>query len=131
MYRRIAFAAADLSLAIGGMLLVWVFLRPHADVQRLYGVFLGFAGLLVGGVLFLGASSMPAAAGQVTWRRLRPRWPVILGVVVAIVLIAAVVGLAAVVVSTSPDPRSGPQPAAPVRVPDSQPSPETLPRRPP
>jgi hypothetical protein len=41
MYRRIAFAAATLSLAVGGML-VWVFfLRPHADVQRLYGAVLG------------------------------------------------------------------------------------------
>jgi hypothetical protein len=34
MYRRIAFAAADLSLAVGGMLLLWGLLRPHADVQR-------------------------------------------------------------------------------------------------
>jgi hypothetical protein len=32
MYRRIAFAAADLSLAVGGVLLVWGFVRPHADV---------------------------------------------------------------------------------------------------
>jgi hypothetical protein len=75
MYRRIAFAAAGLSLAVGGMLMVWVFLRPHADVQRLYGVFLGFAGLLVGGVLLVGAMSIPASAGQMTWRELRPRWP--------------------------------------------------------
>ena len=125
MYRRIAFAAADLSLAVGGLLLVWVFLRPHADVQRLYGVFLGFAGLLVGGVLFLGASSMPAAAGQVTWRRLRPQWPVIMGVMVTIVLIAAVVGLAAVVVSTSPGPQSG---SGPVRESDLPPVPGTVPR---
>jgi hypothetical protein len=40
MYRRIAFAAADLSLAVGGMLLVWGFVRLHEDVQRLYGVLL-------------------------------------------------------------------------------------------
>jgi hypothetical protein len=45
MYRRIAFAAADLSLAVGGVLLVWGFVRPHEDVQRLYGVLLGFAAL--------------------------------------------------------------------------------------
>jgi hypothetical protein len=82
MYRRIAFAAADLSLAVGGLLLVWGFVRPHADVQRLYGVLLGFAALLVGGVLLVGAMNIPASAGQVTWRRLRPRWPVIAGVVV-------------------------------------------------
>ena len=43
MYRRIAFAAADLSLAVGGLLLVWGFVRPHDDVQRLYGILLGFA----------------------------------------------------------------------------------------
>jgi hypothetical protein len=125
MHRRIAFAAADLSLAVGGLLLVWVVLRPHADVQRLYGVFLGFAGLLVGGVLLVGAMSMPASAGQVTWRRLRPRWPVIMGVVVTIVLIAAVVGLAAVVVSTSPGPQSG---SGPVRESDLPPVPGTVPR---
>jgi hypothetical protein len=129
MYRRIAFAAADLSLAVGGVLLVWVFLRPHADIQRLYGTYLAFAGLLVGSVLLLGAMSIPASAGQVTWRRLRPRWPVILGVVV-IILISAGVGLAAAAVIASPDSHSGPQPADPLRVPDSQP-PETLPRRPP
>ena len=41
MYRRVAFAAADLSLAVGGLLLVWGFVRPHADVQRLYGAVLG------------------------------------------------------------------------------------------
>jgi hypothetical protein len=130
MYRRVAFAAATLSLAVGGMLMVWVVLRPHADVQRLYGIFLGFAGLLVGGVLLAGAMSIPASAGQVTWWRLRPRWPVIAGVVV-IALVAAGVGIAAAVAITSPDPPSGPQPAAPLRVPDSRPAPDTLPRRPP
>jgi hypothetical protein len=136
MYRRVAVAAADLSLAVGGMLMVWVFLRPHADVQRLYGVLLGFAALLVGGVLLVGAMNIPASAGQVTWRRLRPRWPVIAGVVV-IALVAAGVGMVAVVAITSPDPPSGPQPAVPRRVPDSRPvpdsrsAPDTLPRRPP
>jgi hypothetical protein len=82
MYRRVAFAAVTLSLAVGGMLMVWALLRPHADVQRLYGVFLALAGLLVGGVLLVGAMSIPASAGQVSWRRLRPRWPVVMGVVV-------------------------------------------------
>jgi hypothetical protein len=66
MYRRIAFAAATLTLAVGGMLMVWVLLRPHADVQRLYCVVLGFAALLVGGVLLVGAMRIPASAGQVT-----------------------------------------------------------------
>jgi hypothetical protein len=126
MYRRIAFAAATLSLAVGGMLTVWVFLRPHADVQRLYGVFLGFAGLLVGGVQLAGAMSVPASAGQVTWRRLRPRWPVILGVVVIAGIIAGV-GMVAAVAITSPDP--DPQPG-PGRVSDLQPVPDTAPRRP-
>jgi hypothetical protein len=107
------------------MLMVWVFLRPHADLQRLYGVFLGFAGLLIGGVLLVGAMSIPASAGQVTWRRLRPRWPVILGVVV-IALVTAGVGMAAAVAITSPDPQSGPG-----RVSDPQPVPDTVPRRPP
>jgi hypothetical protein len=125
MYRRIAFAAADLSLAVGGMLMVWVLLRPHQDLQRLYGVFLGFAGLLVGGVLLVGAMSIPASAGQVTWRRLRPRWPVILGVVV-IALVTAGVGMAAAVAITSPDPQHGPR-----RVSDLQPAPDTVPRGPP
>jgi hypothetical protein len=129
-YRRVACAAATLSLAVGGMLMVWVVLRPHADVQRLYGVFLGFAGLLVGGVLLVGAMSIPASAGQVSWRRLRPRWPAVLGVLV-IALIAAGVGVATAVVITSPEPQSGPQPAAPLRAPDSQSTPDTLPRRPP
>jgi hypothetical protein len=133
MYRRIAFAAADLSLAIGGMLLVWGFVRPHDDIQRLYGVFLGFAALLVGSVQLAGAMNVPSAAGQTGWRQLRPRWPVITGVVV-IVLIAAGIGMAAVAI-TSPDPQSGP-----VRVSDLQPvpgtaprttAPDTLPRRPP
>jgi hypothetical protein len=125
MYRRIAFAAADLSLAVGGVLLVWGFVRPHADVQRLYGVLLGFAAILVGGVQLAGAMNVPAAAGQTGWRRLRPRWPVIMGVVVALVLIAAVVGLAAMVVSTSPGPQSG---SGPVRESDLPPVPGTVPR---
>ena len=128
MYRRVAFAAATLSLAVGGMLMVWVFLRPHADVQRLYGVFLGFAGLLVGGVLLVGAMSIPAPAGQVSWRRLRPRWPVVVGVVV-IALVTVGVGMAAAAAITSPDPQPGPK-----RVSD-QPAlvhvPHTVPRRPP
>jgi heme A synthase len=121
MYRRIAFAAATLTLAVGGMLMVWVLLRPHADVQRLYGVVLGFAALLVGGVLLVGAMRIPASAGQVTWRRLRPRWPVVLGVVV-IALVTVGVGMAAAAV-TSPDPQPAPQPAAPVRVPETVPQP--------
>jgi hypothetical protein len=120
MYRRIAFAAADLSLAVGGMLLVWGFVRLHADVQRLYGVFLGFAALLVGGVQLAGAMNVPADAGQTAWRRLRPRWPVVLGVVV----ITAGLGMAAVAI-TSPDPQSG---SGPVRESDLQPVPGTVPR---
>jgi hypothetical protein len=65
MYRRIAFAAADLSLAVGGMLLAWGFARPHDDIQRVYGVFLGFAALLVGGVQLAGIarSSWPSCTG--------------------------------------------------------------------
>jgi hypothetical protein len=53
MYRR-AFAAADLSLAVGGLLLLWGFLRPPEDVQRLYGFLLGLAALLVGSVQLAG-----------------------------------------------------------------------------
>jgi hypothetical protein len=102
MYRRIAFAAADLSLAVGGMLLVWGFVRLHEDVQRLYGVCLGLAAILVGGVQLAGAMNVPAAPGQPGWRRLRPRWPVITGVVV-ITLITAGIGMAAAAI-TSPDP---------------------------
>ena len=67
MYRRIAFAAADLSLAVGGVLMVWGFVRPHADVQRLYGFLLGVAALLVGSVQLAGAMNRPAAAGQTAW----------------------------------------------------------------
>jgi hypothetical protein len=137
MYRRVALAAAALALAAGGGLVVfWAVLRPHQDVQRFYGVALGLVGLLVGGVQLLGAMSVPASSGQTTWRGLRPRWPVIAGVVV-IALVAAGVGLAAAVAITSPDPPSGPQPAVPLRVPDSRPTPDsrpapdTLPRRPP
>jgi hypothetical protein len=122
MYRRIAFAAADLSLAVGGMLLVWGFVRLHEDVQRLYGVFLGFAALLVGGVQLAGAMNVPAA-GQTGWRRLRPRWPVIMGVVV-IGLITAGIGMAVAAI-TSPDPQSG---SGPVRESDLQPVPGTVPR---
>jgi peptidoglycan/LPS O-acetylase OafA/YrhL len=124
MYRRIALAAAALGLAAGGMLMVWVVLRPHADLQRIYGTFLGFAALLVGGVQLAGAMRIPASAGQGSWRRLRPRWPVVLGVVV-IALVTAGVGMAAAVAITSPDPRSGPQP-----VHDLQPTPDTVSRRP-
>jgi hypothetical protein len=126
MYRRIAFAAADLSLAVGGVLMVWGFVRPHEDIQRLYGFLLGVAALLVGGVQLAGAMNMPAAAGQTAWRRLRPRWPVVLGVVV-IAVITAGIGMAAVAI-TSPDAQSGPQPAAPLRAPDSRPVPDTVPR---
>jgi hypothetical protein len=133
MYRRIALAAAALGLAAGGMLMVWVVLRPHADLQRIYGTFLGFAALLVGGVQLAGAMRIPASAGQVSWRRLQPRWPVVLGVVV-IALVTAGVGMVAAVAITSPDPPSGPQPAVRLRVPDSRPAPDTvpdtLPRRP-
>jgi hypothetical protein len=125
MYRRIAFTAATLGLAAGGLLMVWALLRPYQDVQRLYGVFLGMAGLLIGGVLLAGAMSIPASAGQVTWRGLRPRWPVIAGVVV-IALLTAGVATAAAVAITSPDPQPGPG-----RVSDPQPAPDTLPRRPP
>jgi hypothetical protein len=123
MYRRIAFAAADLSLAVGGVLLVWGFVRPHDDVQRLYGVLLGFAALLVGSVQLAGAMNLPAAAGQTAWRRLRPRWPVIMGVVV-IALITAGIGMAAVAI-TSSDPQSG---FGPVPESDLQPVPGTVPR---
>jgi hypothetical protein len=140
MYRRVAFAAAALALAAGGVLVVWAVLRPHADVQRMYGAALGLVGLLVGGVQLLGAMSIPAAVDQTTWRGLRPRWPVITGVVV-IAMVAVGVGMVAAVAITSPDPPSGPQPAAPLRVPDSRPvpdsqpapdtAPDTLPRRPP
>jgi hypothetical protein len=122
MYGRIAFAAAILSLAVGGMLMVWVLLRPHADLQRLYGTLLGLAGLLVGGVLLVGAMSIPASAGQVTWRRLRPRRPVVLGVVV--------IALVALMWAWPPrgdhrprPPNPAPQPAAPVRVPGTVPEP--------
>jgi hypothetical protein len=125
MYRRIAVAAAALALAAGGVLVVWAVLRPHADIQRLYGVFLGLTGLLIGGVQLLGAMSISASVGQTTWRGLRPRWPVITGVVV-IALVAAGVGMAAAVAITSPDPPSGPQP-----VHSPQPTSDTLPRRPP
>jgi hypothetical protein len=125
MYRRIAVAAAALALAAGGVLVVWAVLRPHADIQRLYGVFLGLTGLLIGGVQLLGAMSISASVGQTTWRGLRPRWPVITGVVV-IALVAAGVGMAAAVAITSPDPPSGPQP-----VHGPQPTSDTLPRRPP
>jgi hypothetical protein len=130
MYRRVAFAAAALTLAAGGVLVVWTVLRPYQDVQRFYGAALGLVGLLVGGVQLLGAMSIPASASQTTWRWLRPRWPVIAGVVV-IALVAAGVGIAAAVAITSPDPPSSPQPAVPLRVPDSRPAPDTLPRRPP
>jgi hypothetical protein len=125
MYRRIAFVAAALSLAAGGLLVVWALLRPYQDVQRFYGAALGIAGLLVGGVLLAGAVSIPEAEGQATWRGLRLRWPVIVGVVV-IALLTAGVGMAAAVAITSPDPQLGPG-----RVSDPQPAPDTLPRRPP
>jgi hypothetical protein len=64
MYRRVAFAVAALALAAGGALVVCVALRPHADVQRIYGAALGVIGLSVGAGQLLGAMSMPAAAGQ-------------------------------------------------------------------
>jgi hypothetical protein len=123
MYRRIAFAAADLSLAVGGVLMIWGFVRPHADVQRLYGFLLGVAALLVGSVQLAGAMNVPAAAGQTAWRRLRPRWPVVLGVVV-IAVITAGLAMAAVAI-TSPDPQSG---SGPVRESDLPPVPGTVPR---
>ena len=94
MYRRVAFAAAAFALAAGGVLVVWAMLRPHADLQRIYGAALGVVGLSVGAVQLLGAMSMPAAGGQTTWRGLRPWWPVITGVVV-IAMVAAGVGMAA------------------------------------
>jgi hypothetical protein len=123
MYRRIAFAAADLSLAVGGVLMIWGFVRPHADVQRLYGFLLGVAALLVGGVQLAGAMNMPVAAGGTAWRRLRPRWPVVLGVAV-IAVITAGLGMAAVAITT-PDPQSG---SGPVRESDLPPVPGTVPR---
>lgn len=128
MYRRIAFAAATLSLAAGGLLVLRAWLRPYQDLQRRYGATLGIAGLLAGGVLLGGAVSISASAGQPDLAGLRPRWPVLLGVVV-IALIIAGVGMAAAVAITSPDPQPGPVRAPdqpnPVRVPD------TVPRRPP
>jgi hypothetical protein len=122
MYRRVAFAAADLSLAVGLVLMIWGFVRPHEDVRRLYGFLLGVAALLVGSVQLAGAMNMPAAAGQTAWRRLRPRWPVVVGVVV-IALVTVGVGMAAAAAITSPDPQPAPQPAPPVRVPGSVPQP--------
>ena len=123
MYRRVAFAAADLSLAVGLVLMIWGFVRPHEDVRRLYGFLLGVAALLVGSVQLAGAMNLPAAAGQTAWRRLRPRWPVVLGVVV-IALITAGLGMASVAI-TSPDPQSG---SGPVRESDLPPVPGTVPR---
>jgi hypothetical protein len=73
--------------------------RLHEDVQRLYGVCLGLAAILVGGVQLAGALNVPAAPGQPGWGRLRPRWPVITRVVV----ITAGIGMAAAAI-TSPDP---------------------------
>jgi hypothetical protein len=127
MYRRIAFAAAAVSLAPGGMLMVWALLRPYQDLQRSYGFLLGIVGLLVGGVQLVGAMSIPASSGHASWRELRPRWPVIMGVLV-IALLTAGVGMAAAVAITSPDPQSGP---VPVRESDLDPTPDTVPRRPP
>jgi hypothetical protein len=126
MYRRIAFAAADLSLAVGGLLLVWGFVRPHDDVQRLYGILLGLAALLVGGVQLAGAMNVPAT-GQTAWRRLRPRWPVILGVVVIAVITAGIGMAAAAIISPGPQFGSGPV-RGPVRESDLQPVPDTMPR---
>jgi hypothetical protein len=123
MYRRIALAAADLSLAVAGVLLVWGFVRPHADVQRLYGFLLGVAAVLVGSVQLARAMNLPAAPGQTAWRRLRPRWPVVLGVVV-IAVITAGIGMAEAAI-TSPDPQSG---SGPVLESDLQPVPGTVPR---
>jgi hypothetical protein len=123
MYRRIAFAAGDLSLAVGGVLMIWGFVRPHADVQRLYGFLLGVAALLVGSVQLAGAMNMPTAAGETAWRWLRPRWPVVLGVV-AIAVITAGLGMAAVAI-TSPDPQTG---SGSVRESDLPPVPGTVPR---
>jgi hypothetical protein len=123
MYRRIAFAAADLSLAVGGVLMVWGFVRPHADVQRLYGFLLGVAALLVGSVQLAGAMNMPATAGHTAWGQLRPRWPVIMGVVV-IAVITAGIGMAAAAIA-SPDPQSG---SGPVGESDLPPVPGTVPR---
>jgi hypothetical protein len=126
MYRRVAYVAAGFALAAGGALVVWAALRPHGDLQRIYSSALSVVGLSVGAVQLLGAMSMPAAVGQTTWRGLRPRWPVITGVVV-IAMVAAGVGVAAAVTITSPDPPSGARPAAPLRVPDSRPTPDTAP----
>jgi drug/metabolite transporter (DMT)-like permease len=123
MYRRIAFAAADLSLAVGGVLMVWGFVRPHEDIQRLYGFLLGVAALLVGSVQLAGTKNMPAAAAKTTWRQLRPRWPVVLGVVVIAVITAGLAMAAAAI--TSPDPQSG---SGPVGESDLQPVPGTAPR---
>ena len=123
MYRRIAFAAADLSLAVAGVLLVWGFVRPHADVQRLYGFLIGLAALTVGSVQLAGAMNMPAATDPTAWRQLHPRWPVILGVVV-IAVITAGIGMAAAAI-TGPDPQSG---SDPVRESNLQPVPGTVPR---
>jgi hypothetical protein len=105
--------------------MVWALLRPYQDVQRLYGVFLGMAGLLIGGVLLAGAMSIPASAGQVTWRGLRPRWPVIADVVVIALLTAG-----------SPRPRRWRSPAptpnpGPGAFPTPNPLPIRCPRRPP
>jgi hypothetical protein len=134
MYRRVAFAAADLSLAVGGILLVWGVVRPHEDVQRVYGVLLGFAALLVGSVQLAGAMNVPTA-GQMGWRRLRPRWPVITGVVVIAVITAGIGMAAAAVTSPDPQPGSGPERASDLQsVPGTGPrttAPDTLPGRPP
>ena len=74
---------------------------PTKTSSRLYGAALGIAGLLVGGVQLVGAMRIPASAGQATWRGLRPRWPVIVGIVV-IALLTAGVGMAAAVAITAP-----------------------------
>jgi hypothetical protein len=81
MYRRIAFAAATLSLTVGGMLRVWVFLR----LTQTSSGSMASSWASPGSWLVACCSSPhehPASAGQVTWRRLPPRWPVVVGVVV-------------------------------------------------
>jgi hypothetical protein len=54
-------------------------------------------------VQLAGAMNVPAAPGQTAWRRLRPRWPVLMGVVV-IGLITVGIGMVAAAIAT-PDPQ--------------------------
>ena len=95
MYRRLEANFALLTGIIGVLLFIGAVLRPYRDVQRLWALALGVAGMVVGAAAVLIAVNLPPNAGDIRWQRWSPRTRVLvvsslLGVALLIMALAGI-----------------------------------------